>query len=118
VRDDQLPVIEDVMADETVEKGRNGRSERVRLALELRERVREAMRDLHIPTTKFADELGIVVAGDAERVAARHHAHDEPQYSRNPRPAIDEVTRKTALRPSGGVTAIVSIPMSSSIATP
>src|SRR5205823_6331516 len=97
MRDDQFPVIEDVVADETIEKVRDLFPESGGLAFELRERVRETVHDLHIAAAELTDEFDIVVAGDAERVAARHHAHDETQHGGNLRTTVDEVTEEDRL---------------------
>ena len=98
MRDDQLAVIEDVVADQSIEEcGHVPLGTRGDSAVELRQRLREAVRDLHIPPAQFPHQFHVVIAGHAERIAARDHPHHQPQHGGNLRPAIDEIADEDRL---------------------
>ena len=49
------------------------------------------MSDLHASAAQRAQQLVLVVARDAERVAVGHHAHREPEHARDVGAAVDQV---------------------------
>jgi hypothetical protein len=91
VRDDEPPVVEDVVADELVDEVGDGRTDAGRRLLELRHRLGQPVRELHIAAAELAHELHVVVARDAEGGTRADHSHHEPQHVGRPRPAVDEV---------------------------
>jgi len=50
-----------------------------------------AVRDLHVATAQCAQQLVLMIARHAERVAGGHHAHDQTQHARGVRTAVDQV---------------------------
>ena len=63
VCDDQLAIVEHIVADEIVNEVRHLRAKLRRLRVKLRERLAQPVRDLHLPTPKLSHQLDIVVAG-------------------------------------------------------
>jgi hypothetical protein len=66
VCDDQLPVVENVVANSVVDECGDLLLELLGLALELRQRLRQPVGDLDVPPAQLAHELHVVVAGHAE----------------------------------------------------
>ncbi len=91
VRDDEAALVEHEVRHEPVHERLGRGPELRRLAPELVERLGEPVRDLDVAPAQRADELVLVVARHAERLARRDHAHDEPQHARGVRAAVDEV---------------------------
>jgi len=78
VRDHQLPGVEDVVGDQTVQEVPHLDEERRRLRLELGHGLGEPVRDLHLAALHGPQQLALVVARDAERVTVGHHRHHQP----------------------------------------
>ena len=91
VRDDEIAVIEDVVRDQSVDEAAYVLDELGRLGVELLHGALEPVAERDAPPAEGAVELGLVVAGDAERVAGADHAHDEPQHAGGVGAAIDQV---------------------------
>ncbi len=103
--DDEAPVVEDVVADEAVDERRDAGGELGRLGGELRQRLFQPVPDGDVAALQGAQQLDLVVARDAQRVAGLDHAHDESEHRRGGRPAVDEVAEEhgaTALEVVGG----------------
>src|SRR5439155_16846630 len=54
------------------------------------------MRDLDVATPQLPDQLDVVVTGNTMGGSAANHAHHDPKYVRDARPAIDEVADEHA----------------------
>ncbi len=65
----------------------------------------EAVGELDLAAREIAAELVLVVAGDAQGVARRHHRHDAAQHPGAVGPAVDEVADEHG-RPPFGVGAV------------
>ena len=72
------------------------------LGVELGERLGQAVRDGDLGALEGADELGLVVARHAQRVAGGDHAHDQAEHAGGVRAAVDEVADEHGL-PAFGV---------------
>jgi hypothetical protein len=94
VGDDQLAVVEHVVADQAPAEVLDLRAEHLVLAGELFERRLEAVADPDVAAAERLDELVLVVARDAQGVAGADHAHDQAQHPGAVRPAVDEITHE------------------------
>ena len=81
MRDHERAAVEDVVADQTGAEGLDVASEVLVLRLELGQRALQAVGDLHVAPAQRPDQLVLVVAGDAQRVARGDHPHDEAQHA-------------------------------------
>jgi hypothetical protein len=93
VGDHELAVVEHVVADEGVDEGL-GAGAQLGEGLELGEGLGEAVGGLDLVAPEVAQELGLVVAGDAEGEAAGDHVHDEVQDLGDLGAAVDEVAEE------------------------
>src|SRR5205085_2092984 len=91
VCDNELAVIEYQMADETVDEVSDLLRELGWLIRELRQRLRQPVTLRDVPSLQGAQQLGLMVAGDAQGVAGVDHAHHEAQHRGRRRAAVDEV---------------------------
>ena len=91
VRDHQPAVVEDEVADQPVHERQRLGAELLALLAQLRERLGQAVADPDVGALERADQLGLVVAGDAQRGAGGDHAHHQPEHARRVRAAVDEV---------------------------
>src|ERR1700693_4589968 len=103
VGDDQLSVIQDVVADELVEEFADLGAKLWGLLVELFQRIGEPMRDLYIFPTQFAHQLDVMVPRDAKCCSGFHHTHGQAQNFRNAWPAIDKVAEKNNFAPPWGL---------------
>src|SRR5712692_10340581 len=55
----------------------------------------------HIPAFEFAQQLGIVIAWDAERGASRDHVHDQAEHLNSFRATINQVTQEDSFTSLG-----------------
>jgi len=99
--DNELAVVEDVVADQLVHEVLSGLAEVVGLVLHLGERLGQAVRDGDVGALECTDELGLVVAGHTQRRPGLHHPHDESEHARRVGSAVDEVTNEYRLPPLG-----------------
>ena len=74
VGNDQLAIVEDIVADKAIEELGDFDAELIRLLAELFHRLCKAVRALYIPASQSSHELHIVIAGNAERLPGLHHA--------------------------------------------
>jgi hypothetical protein len=98
VRDDQVAAVEDVVADERVEEGRDQVTRLLaallRQRIELAQAAVEAVSDAHVAAVERTDELHIVVAGNGQRGSMLDHVPGNPDRVEDPRASIDEVADK------------------------
>ena len=101
------------MADQAVHEPLGLGPELGGLGRELGERFGQAVRDLHVATAQGADELVLVVACHAERVARADHAHDQPEHARRVGSAVDQVADedRAAVRVAGAGRAAELVPL-------
>ena len=103
VGDDQLAVIEQVMAGEIVDEIGDLRAKFRRLVRQLRQRLRQAVLNLHIFAAQCFDEFDVVVAGDAEGRSGGDHAHDQLERLRDFRAAIHQIAQKDGFASGGRI---------------
>ena len=94
VGDHQPPRVQHVVAHQAVEERGDLGGEGCRLRAELGERLRQAVAHPDVAAAQRAQQLGLVVAGNAERGAGRHHAHRRAQHPRRVRAAVDQVAEE------------------------
>src|SRR5690349_16622179 len=112
MRDHQVAVVEDVMADQSVQEPRDTLPELRRLPLELLQGIRQPVRDLYVPSLQFAYELDVVIARYTQRVTRGHHAHHELQHTGDVGPPVHQVAdedRFAALRRSRAERAVLAL---------
>ncbi len=90
-------VVEDEVADEPVHEGLRCRAELVGLALQLCQRLGQAVGHGDLGALERAHQLGLVVARDTQRRARRDHAHDEPEHTGCVRAPVDQVADEDGL---------------------
>src|SRR5688572_14487754 len=99
--DDKSAVVEHVMADKAVEKLCQFFTERlaklVRQGVDLGERLRQTVRNLHILAAQLAHQLHIVIAGNTESGARRDHVADKPNTVEDARATIHEIADEDRL---------------------
>nr|BFE54005.1 hypothetical protein GCM10017745_74320 [Saccharothrix mutabilis subsp. capreolus] len=91
VRDDQVTAVEHVVRHQPVAEPLGPLPELLRLGGQLRQRLGQAVLDLHVPAAQRPHQLLLVVAAHGERVPGLDHAHHQPQHARRVRPAVDQV---------------------------
>jgi hypothetical protein len=105
VREHEVPVVEDEVADESVEEANElllrVRANVVRERLDLRKRAVEPVGDLDVPPPQLPHELHVVVPRDAMGGARLDHVADEPNCVEDARAAVDEVAHEERLAPGG-----------------
>ena len=94
-------VVEDEVADEAVHELEDLPAELRGLLLELRERLRQSVRHVHVPSPKRPDKLILVIAGNAQRRSRSNHAHDEAEHGGRVRSSVDEVPQEHRPSPLG-----------------
>ena len=97
MRDDEPPVVEDEVGDQPVAELRDPLLEPRSSASASSSCARVRSRPWLTVTLRpreGADQLVLVVAGQAERVAGGDHAHDQPQHAGGVRTAVDEVAEE------------------------
>ena len=102
---DQFAAIEDVVTHQAIEEVRQRLAERLarlgRQRLDLRERVGQAVRDLHVLAPELPQQLHVVVAGDAQGRAAVDHVAHQPHGVEDAGAAVHQIADEyglTALR--------------------
>src|SRR5262249_39606379 len=68
---------EDVVADQRIEEFEDLFLEFERLVLDLHNRVRESVGQLHVAAFQFPDKFDVVITGDTERDAVTEHRHHQ-----------------------------------------
>ena len=79
------------MADQAVQELLDGRAELGGFGCKLLQRLGQAVCHLHVAAAQRAQQLVLVVTGDAEGVTGADHPHDEPQHTGCVGAAVDEV---------------------------
>ena len=97
VRDDEPAVVEDVVADEAVQKLLHVGAELRRLLFEFRQRPVEPVRDGDVAPFELPLQLDVVVAGHAEGGAGLRHRHHRLQGVDDAWPAVHEVADEDGL---------------------
>ena len=109
---DEPAAVEDVVRDQPVEEPLDVTAELGGLRLQLGQRLGQAVGDLHVAPAQRPQQLVLVVARHAERVAGGDHAHHQAQDAGGVRAAVDEVTDEhgpPALRVRGTHRAAVGV---------
>src|SRR5207249_5412974 len=88
--DDELAVVEHVVADQPVDKLRDPLTELRRLAVKLLDGLSEPVRELYVLAVKLAKQLGLVVTRHADGCATLDHAHDQSKDFWRVRAAVHE----------------------------
>ena len=102
VGDDELAIIEDIMAHEFVDEICGNPAEAticLLVCLKLCERFRQTMRDLNVLAPDFAHELHVMIAWHAQRRPRIHGFQHQPNHVGNFWPAINQVADKHELAP-------------------
>jgi hypothetical protein len=102
MRHHQLASIEPQMAHQAVDEGHHEATERGRLALHLLCARRQAVGELDVAPMQPAQELGVMIAQDAEGDARRHHRVHDLEHVRRPRPTVHEIAEKDRATPLWG----------------
>ena len=97
--DDEIAAVEHVVADQAADEGRRLVGELVRFVLELLQGLGEAVGDLDIAPLQLAQQLDVVVAGNAQSGSRRHHPHDQAQHLGRAGTAVDEIPEEDRLAP-------------------
>src|SRR5262249_60477583 len=71
MRDDQPAVVEDVVADETVDEIPNGRAELRRLEIQFSQRAIETVRDGYVASLQLSLQFDVVIPRNAQRMSRR-----------------------------------------------
>ena len=91
VRHHQATAVQHVVADQAVDEPFRLGAELRGLELELLHRRVQAVAALDVLAAQRLEQLGLVVAGHAERGPGRHHAHDQAQHARRVGSPVDQV---------------------------
>ena len=94
VRYDEFPAIEHVVAHQSIQERCDLRRCLAAQRLHLRNRLFQAVFDLHLLAAEPAHELHIVVARDAERRSRRHHIANDAESIENMRSAIHKIAEE------------------------
>jgi hypothetical protein len=85
--------------DQSVQEALHAGAELLRFAAELGQRLGQPVGHLDVAAPQGPQQLVLVVARHAERVAAGDHAHHQPQDPRRVGPAVDQVTEEDRTPP-------------------
>ena len=112
VSDDQLAIVEDKVADETVEElgevVAEGTSYVARQVVDLGERIGQPVRDLDVLASELLQQLHIMVAGDAQGRTPNNHVPHQPHGVEDAGAAVHEVAEEDRpARPRGGRTMVL-----------
>ena len=87
----QLPVIEHVVADQSIQERSRPLLKLRGLRFQLGKRCRQSMGNPHLPALEFADELGFVIARHTKRRAVRSHGHRQIEHLGDGRTPVHEI---------------------------
>ena len=87
----ETAAIENIVADQGIEKFRHLVAKFRRLFIELFQSFGDAVSQLHVAAAKFAQEFDVVVAGHAVGVALLDHVHDQPQHAGRVRSTVSKI---------------------------
>jgi hypothetical protein len=93
----ELAAVQHVVRDQVVDEVHDRLPELRRLSFELGQGFRKAVRDLDVLAAQLAQELHLVIAGDAERGAGLDQLHDDPEDARDVWTSIDKVAEEDEL---------------------
>jgi len=93
VGNDELPVVEDEVADQPVQKPPRLRLQS-RIGLQLFQRPLQSVAHLDVSAAQRSGQLLVVVASDTESDSALDHGHDKLQDSGDVGPSIDQVSQE------------------------
>ena len=79
------------MADQAVQEPLDLGAELLGLGGQLRQRLGQTVRDLHVAAAQRPQQLVLVIARHAERVARGDHAHHQTQHAGGVRAAVDQI---------------------------
>ena len=91
VRHHQAAAVQHVVADQAVDEPLAPGPELLGLGVQLLQRLVQAVAALDVLAAQRLEQLGLVVAGHAERGPGRDHAHDQAQHARRVRAPVDQV---------------------------
>ena len=91
VRHHQPAAIQHVVADQAVDELGCPGAELFGLVIQLLHRRVQAVAALDVLAAQRLEQLGLVVAGHAERGPGRHHAHDQAEHARGVRSPVNQV---------------------------
>ena len=94
MRDHQSATVEYVVADQPVGERAHVGPERLVLPAELIKGLGQSVTDLDLATVEGPEQLGLVIARDAQRITAGDHAHHQPQHPGGVRTPIDQVAEE------------------------
>ena len=92
--DDQIPVVQDVVADEAVQEIRNLPDELRRFIFQLLQGPGEAVGDVDVLAPQLADQLHVVVSGNGQGGPRLDHAHHQPEDFGSLRTAVYQVAEE------------------------
>ena len=101
VGNDQPSPIEDIVADQSGDEGLHPVNERFALAFELLDRLGEPVGQLDVPAGQLPEQLGLVVAGHADRDPILDHVHDQAKHAGAVGSAIHQVADEHGPSPVG-----------------
>ncbi len=102
VRHHQAAPVQHVVADQAVDEPLHADPELLGLGVQLLHRGVQAVAALDVLAAQRLEQLGLVVAGHAERGPGRDHAHDQAQHARRVRAPVDQVADEYGA-PAAGV---------------
>ena len=102
VRHHQAAAVQHVVADQAVDEPGYLSAELLGLGVQLLHRGVQAVAALDVLAAQRLEQLGLVVAGHAERGPGRDHAHDQAQHARRVRAPVDQVADENRA-PGAGV---------------
>ena len=91
--------VQNVMRDQAIDEFRRGLDKLLGFSVQLLQRLGKAVRDLHIASAQFAQQLHLVIAGDTDCAPRLDHPHRYPQHPRNVGTAIHQVAEEHYLAP-------------------
>src|SRR5580700_7094900 len=95
--DDQFSIIEDVVADQTIQELCYFNTKRFGLAAELFHRFGKAVRSFDVSAAQRFDELHVMISGNAEGLARMNQAGNETKNLHSTGATIHKVTDKDEL---------------------
>ena len=94
MRDRELAVVEEVVADQAVDELGDVIAECRRFRLQLGDGSVKTVAHRHASAAQVAEQLRLVVSGDAQRHPVGDRVHRQPQTIRDPRAPVHEITQE------------------------
>jgi hypothetical protein len=101
VRHDELAVVEHVVAHQIIDERGDAFAEGSGGRGELIDGFLQTVAELHVLAAQLPEQLGLVVARNAERVTGLYHRHHQAEHLGNLRAPIDQVAEEDRLAPFG-----------------